>query len=86
MQSVTVNGRNLGDVELDFVIKDDESYYNIGSGDKSGRGVGNSRNISIYDYHFSFSGIKRKEKIKRGDTRRVDIEGICYLIQMNINH
>jgi hypothetical protein len=71
---VTVNGRNLGDVELDFVIKDDESYYNIGSGDKSGRGVGNSRNISIYDYHFSFSGIKRKEKIKRGDTRRVDIE------------
>ena len=71
-QSVTVNGRNLGDVELDFVIKDDESYYNIGSGDKSGRGVGNSRNISIYDYHFSFSGIKRKEKIKRGDTRRIN--------------
>lgn len=75
-QGVTVNGRNLGNVELDFVIKDDESYYNIGSGDKSGRGVGNSRNISIYDYHFSFSGIKRKEKIKRGDTRRVDIEAM----------
>lgn len=73
-EDVTVNGRNLGNIELDFVIKDDESYYNIGSGDKSGRGVGNSRNISIYDYHFSFSGIKRKEKIKRGDTRRVDID------------
>lgn len=73
-ESVTINGRNLGDVELDFVIKDEDSYYNIGSGDKSGRGVGNSRNISIYDYHFSFSGIKRKEKIKRGDTRRVDVE------------
>ena len=73
-EGVTVNGNNLGNIELDFIIKDDESYYNIGSGDKSGRGVGNSRNISIYDYHFSFSGIKRKEKIKRGDTRRVDIE------------
>jgi hypothetical protein len=73
-ENVTINGKNLGDVELDFIIKDDEAYYNIGSGDKSGRGVGNSRNISIYDYHFSFSGIKRKEKIKRGDTRRVDIE------------
>lgn len=71
---VTINGNNLGDVELDFIIKDSESYYNIGSGDKSGRGVGNSKNISIYDYHFSFSGVKRKEKIKRGDTRRVDIE------------
>lgn len=73
-ENVTINGKNLGDIELEFIIKDDESYYNIGSGDKSGRGVGNSRNISIYDYHFSFSGIKRKEKIKRGDTRRVDIE------------
>jgi len=73
-EDVTVNGRNLGNIELDFVIKDGESYYNVGSGDKSGRGVGNSKNISIYDYHFSFSGIKRREKIKRGDTRRVDIE------------
>lgn len=73
-QNVTINGKNLGEVELDFIIKDIESYYNVGSGDKSGRGVGNSRNLSIYDYHLSFSGIKRKEKIKRGDTRRVDIE------------
>jgi hypothetical protein len=73
-ENVTINGNNIGDVELDFIINDGDSYYNVGSGDKSGRGVGNSRNISIYDYHFSFSGIKRKEKIKRGDTRRVDIE------------
>jgi len=72
-ENVVVNGKNLGDVELDFIIKDEESYYNIGSTDKSGRGVGNSRNIPIYDYHFSFSGIKRREKIKRGDTRRVEI-------------
>ena len=73
-ENVVIDGYNVGDIELDFILKDEQSFYNIGSGDKSGRGVGNSRNISIYDYHFSFSGIKRKEKIKRGDTRRVDIE------------
>lgn len=73
-EDVTINGNNLGNIEMDFIVKEKESYYNIGSGDKSGRGVGNSRNISIYDYNFSFSGIKRKEKIKRGDTRRVEIE------------
>ena len=73
-EGVSVNGNLIGDIPLDFIIQDETSYYNIGSGDKSGRGVGNSRNISIYDYHFSFSGIKRKEKIKRGDTRRVDIQ------------
>jgi hypothetical protein len=48
-------------------------YYNIGSSDKSGRGVGDSRNIPIYDYQFTFSGLQRREKIKRGDTRRVDV-------------
>jgi hypothetical protein len=82
-ENVTIDGKNLGPIELDFIIKEEESYYNIGSGDKSGRGVGNSRNISIYDYHFTFSGIKRKEKIKRGDTRRVDIEAT---IPFTANH
>lgn len=74
--SVTINGVNIGNAEMSFIIKDQNSYYNIGSSDKSGVGVGNTKNISIYDYHFSFSGIKRKEKIKRGDTRRVDIEAM----------
>ncbi len=73
-QNVTINGSNIGDVELDFIIQGKESYYNVGSSDKSGRGVGNSNNIPIYDYHFSFSGIQRKEKIKRGDTRRVNVD------------
>lgn len=73
---VTINGVNIGNAEMSFIIKDQNSYYNIGSSDKSGIGVGNTKNISIYDYHFSFSGIKRKEKIKRGDTRRVDIEAM----------
>jgi len=72
--NVIINGKDLGDVELEFIVKDSDSYYNIGSADKSGQGVGNDHNISIYDYHFSFDGIKRKEKIKRGDTRRVGIQ------------
>jgi len=71
---ITINGTSVGDAELNFITKELEDYYSIGSNDKSGLGVGNSKNISIYDYHFTFSGIKRKEKIKRGDTRRLDIK------------
>jgi hypothetical protein len=73
-ENVTINGNNVGDIELDFIIQEKNSYYNIGSNDRSGRGVGNGKNISIYDYHFSFNGIQRKEKIKRGDTRRVEVQ------------
>lgn len=75
--SVTINGNDLGDVELDFVIKDKNDYYNIGSVNSagaSGLGVGDANNISIYDYAVSIHGIKRKEKIKRGDTRRVNVD------------
>jgi hypothetical protein len=72
-ENVTINGNNVGDVELEFVIQEKNMYYNIGSSDKSGRGVGDSRNIPIYDYQFTFSGLQRREKIKRGDTRRVDV-------------
>jgi hypothetical protein len=75
-KDVTINGNNLGDVELDFIIKESDSYYNIGSTNSagaSGLGVGDAGNLSIYDYEFSLDGIKMKEKIKRGDTRRVNV-------------
>lgn len=75
-KDVTINGKNLGDVELDFIIKESDSYYNIGSTNSagtSGVGVGDAGNLSIYDYSFSLNGIKMKEKIKRGDTRRVNV-------------
>jgi hypothetical protein len=75
-KDVTVNGNNLGDIELDFIIKDESTYYNIGSVNSagaSGLGVGDAGNLSIYDYSFSLDGIKMKEKIKRGDTRRVNV-------------
>jgi len=75
-EDVTINGNNLGDVELDFIIQDKSSYYNIGSTNSAGAfgiGVSDANNRSIYDYEFAIHGIKRKEKIKRGDTRRVDV-------------
>jgi hypothetical protein len=73
---ITINGNNLGDVELEFIVKEEGSYYNIGSNNSAGAtglGVGDARNTSIYDYEFVVNGIKRKEKIKRGDTRRVNV-------------
>ena len=73
---VTIDGNNLGDIELDFIVKEEDSYYNIGSNNSagaSGLGVGDSNNLSIFDYEFAFTGIQRREKIKRGDTRRVNV-------------
>jgi hypothetical protein len=75
-ESIIIDGNDLGDVELDFIIKDKSSYYNIGSNNSAGAfglGVSEANNRSIYDYEFAFNGIKRKEKIKRGDTRRVNV-------------
>lgn len=75
-KDTTINTNNLGDIVLDFIIKDNGNYYNIGSVNSagaSGLGIGDAKNLSIYDYTFSVNGIKMKEKIKRGDTRRVNV-------------
>jgi len=75
-EDVTIGSKNLGDVELNFIVLDDKGYYNIGSSNAAGAnglGVGSTNNLSIYDYEFNVTGIKRKEKIKRGDTRRVNV-------------
>jgi hypothetical protein len=75
--NVTINSNNLGDIELDFIIRDNKNYYNIGSSDSStsfGLGVGESNNTSIYDYEISLEGIKSREKIKRGDTRKIFVK------------
>lgn len=74
---VTINGNDLGDSEQEFILKEESSYYTIGTTMASGAnglGVGSSTNLSIYDYSFVVSGIKSGEKIKRGDTRRVNVE------------
>jgi hypothetical protein len=76
-QQVTINGNNLGDSEQEFILRDEEGYYTVGTTMASGAnglGVGSSSNLSIYDYSFTVRGIKYQEKIKRGDTRRVNID------------
>jgi hypothetical protein len=75
--NVIVNGKYLGDSEQEFVLREGNSYYTIGTTMASGAnglGVGSSANLSIYDYTFRVSGIKHQEKIKRGDTRRLNVE------------
>jgi len=75
-EGVTIGSKNLGDISLDFIVLEDTGYYRVGasgSANANGLGVGSSNNISIYDYDFNITGIKSKERIKRGDTRRVNI-------------
>lgn len=57
---LNVNGISLSDVELDFEIKDDTEYYQIG----------NNEALPI-QYALSLSGVKRDEKVKRGDKRKI---------------
>jgi len=76
-QDVTINGNNLGNSEQEFILREEKGYYTVGvtmASGANGLGVGSSHNLSIYDYQFRVSGIKHQEKIKRGDTRRVNIE------------
>jgi hypothetical protein len=76
-QDVTINGNNLGDSEQEFVLREENGYYTVGTTSASGAnglGVGSATNLSIYDYSFIVSGLKFQEKIKRGDTRRINVE------------
>lgn len=75
-KDVTINNRNLGNVELDFIVLEENDYYSIGglgSAKANGLGVGSSSNLSIYEYEFNVSGIRLKEKIKRGNTKRINV-------------
>jgi len=58
--NLTINGINRPDVTLQFEIKDDTEYYNFGD----------SESLPI-EYTVNLSGIRRDEKIKRGDQRKV---------------
>ena len=57
---IKVDGISLSNVELDFEIKDDTEYYQIG----------NNESLPV-DYAISISGVKRDEKIKRGEIRKI---------------
>lgn len=88
-RDVTINGNNLGDVELEFIIKSKDKYYKIGatnSAMSNGIGVGHTSHRTIYEYGLSVSGIKKQEKIKRGDTRRVKVNVLIpYRIDQTTN-
>jgi hypothetical protein len=56
---ITINGVNRPDVTLQFEIKDDTEYY-----------IGDSESLPV-EYAVNLSGIRRDEKIKRGDRRKV---------------
>lgn len=57
---ITINGVDRPDVTLQFEIKDDTEYYNFGD----------SESLPV-EYAINLSGIRRDEKIKRGDKRKV---------------
>jgi len=60
--NLIINGVTRPDVELEFLLKDSNCYFNIGSDENLPKKFG-----------FSVSGIKNNEKIVRGDIRRVNI-------------
>ncbi len=59
---VTINGVLRQPVELNFALKDSSQYYMIGGSND----IDFSNNIAI-----SVSGIQNKERIKRGDIRKI---------------
>ena len=59
---ITINGINRPPVELTFVTKNSDSYYNIGDNESLPK-----------KFSFTVNGIKRGEKIVQGDIRRVSV-------------
>ena len=62
---IVYQGTNLEAVELDFTLKSTPNYFNIG----------NSLEADNITYSPSIVGIKEKEQIKRGDIRKLIING-----------
>lgn len=76
-EDVTIDGNNLGNSEQEFILQEESDYYSVGSTKGAatmGLSVDNSTNLTIYDYDFRVSGVRHQEKIKRGDTRRINVQ------------
>jgi len=68
---VTVNGVTRPNIELSFVVKDSMGYYNIGNNDMLPKKVA-----------VSVGGLHNKERIKRGDIRKVIVSArIPYTVE-----
>ena len=58
--NILINGISRSDITLEFSLKESNDYYNFGDADGEPK-----------EYGFSMSGVKREEKIKRGDIRKI---------------
>jgi hypothetical protein len=68
---IVLNGVSRPDISLDFVLKDSMDYYNLGSNDMLPKKVA-----------VSIGGLHNKEKIKRGDIRKVIVSArIPYTVE-----
>jgi hypothetical protein len=61
--NIKINGRVLKDAEQEFQVKSSDSYYQIGT-----------QTYSPKEFGFRYRGVKREEKIRRGDIRKVVVE------------
>lgn len=72
---ITINGITRPNITLDFGLKDSSGYYNIGSNDSLPKRAA-----------FSVTGIKRDERIKRGDVRKVSVSvRIPYTVEQTMS-
>lgn len=61
--NISYNGTVLDDVELDFTVKQTSNFFNIGS----------SLEANDATFSIAISGIQEKERVKRGDVRKLSI-------------
>lgn len=67
-KNISYKGKKLKDVELSFILKNQSNYYALGLPSDAKLSGGSERyTVSVY-------GIDHKEKIRRGDIRKVNIE------------
>ena len=59
-KNIKINGVNRPNIPLEFSLVNDDSYYNLGTNE-----------YLPINYAFSVSGIKRDERVKRGDIRKL---------------
>lgn len=59
-KNISINGVNRPNAELEFALVNDDSYYNLGTNE-----------YMPVNYGFAVSGIKRDERVKRGDLRKI---------------
>jgi hypothetical protein len=71
--NISINGVVRPDISMDFVTKDSMGYYDLSNGDSLPKKVA-----------VSISGLQNKEKIKRGDIRKVLVSArIPYTIEQS---